>query len=358
MITNRQPAVIRIESPVGARASHSLPIGRSTVGRDPDVGVSIPSEYVSRRHAELHWDGEHLSVRDLGSQNGTHVNDRPAGDWVELSDGDAVRFGPVEAVVDLHGPAAGHSSSDTQEPTPPPEPPAARRVGPTAARTAPPSQVPIFVSHSSEDKAAARTIADHLTRAGWTVWIDEAGIAGGKQWHGELMRALEDAWIVLLVVSFHSMRSRWVVREVQAADRLELTVIPVVVDDAPYPDELRLILSGVQQVPLTEGRDAGRRKRQLANLDEALLQAARAGRPGRPGTALIAVGTTVTAIGAIGCLIGFALFAYLGITEVSDPSIGGGGIPRPFIGWGLFAVSVVIVGVGQGIRRSGLKKGI
>ncbi|HEX6256916.1 MAG TPA: TIR domain-containing protein [Euzebyales bacterium] len=359
MTTNRDPAVIRVESPPEARATHRLPVGRSIVGRDPAAGVAIASEYVSRRHAELHWDGDRVSVRDLGSQNGTHVNDRPATDWVDLSDGDVIRFGPVEAVVEVPAASTRSGLSATRDQMGADDLPAAPRDAPVAtARTVPLSQVPIFVSHSSEDKTAARMIADHLRRRGWNVWIDEAGIAGGKEWHGELMRALEAAWIVLLVVSFHSMRSRWVIREVQAADRLGLKVIPVVVDDAPYPDELRMILSGVQQLPLTERRDAARRNRQLAGLDDALLLAARAGREGRPGKVLIAIGSVISAIGAIGCIVGFALFAYLGFAEVNDPSIGGGGIPPPFIGWGVFAASIVVVGVGQALRRAGLKKGI
>ena len=352
------PAAIRIESPPAARATHRLPIGNSIVGRDRDVGLSIASEHVSRHHAELYWDGDHLSIRDLGSRNGTRVNGRPATDWTDLADGDVIRFGTVEAVVDVPGVDARRLKRQGGDQGPDDEPSAAPNdPSPARVRDSPLSQVPIFVSHSSEDKASARAIANHLHRRGWSVWIDEAGIAGGKQWHSELIRALEAAWMVLLVVSFHSMRSRWVIREVQAADRLGLSIIPVVIDEAPYPDELRMILSGVQKIPLTERSDAARRNQQLSNLERSVILTARAGRTVEPGRVLTMIGSLILAIGLVGCVLGFALFAYLGITQVNSPSTGGG-IPPPFIGWGVFAASIFVAGIGEAMRRAGLKKGI
>ena len=47
---------------------------RVVLGRSPDCDVVIDSPSVSRRHAELYWEGNLLSVRDLGSANGTYVN--------------------------------------------------------------------------------------------------------------------------------------------------------------------------------------------------------------------------------------------------------------------------------------------
>ena len=237
----------------------------------------------------------------------------------------------------------------------------------TAKQTPRLSETPIFISHSSEDKGAARVIAGYLRRAHWTVWIDEAGIAGGKDWRGELVRALEGAWIVVLLVSLNSMRSKWVIREIEAADRLGKTIIPVVVDEAPYPDSLRMILGGVQRLLLDGLSDEERRGPQLARLDEALMHAAQSTGRSTPGRAQILIGRVVRAIGIVGFLFGLALFAYLGITEVSGPPSGDfsglfdtsfGGIPRPFIGWGVAVVFLIIAGIGEGIRRAGMRKGI
>ena len=353
MSTGQHTAAIRVDSPSGGRSTHRLPIGSSQVGRDRAAGVPIVSDYVSWHHAEIYWDGEQLSIRDLDSRNGTWVNGQPVTGWIDLDDRDVIRFGTVQGVVEAPGIVAQRPQASPQgrSQTPLGEPPT---TSPVEAPSV--SQVPIFVSHSSEDKASAREISRYLKRQGWSVWIDEVGIAGGKEWHGELIRALEAAWIVLLVVSLNSMRSRWVIREIQAADRLGLRVIPVMVDEAPYPDELRMILSGVQQLPLTE-RDPADRNQQLSRLDHALVLGARARRTTRPGKVLIAVGSSILTIGLIGFVLGFALFAYLGFTEVNTRSAGDG-IPRPFIGWGICAASIVVAGIGEAMRKAGLKKGI
>jgi hypothetical protein len=222
---------------------------------------------------------------------------------------------------------------------------------------APISTIPIFVSHSSEDKSVVRPLARYLERRGWRVWIDEEGIAAGKAWHGALIQALEATWAVVLVVSCHSMLSRWVIREIQAADRLGKQIIPLVIDDAPYPDELRMILSSVQRLDFTERTDADRRNRQLSRLDGALIRAAQTHRRTPPGRALIAAGRVVTAIGVVGLVLGFALFAYLGYSAASAAPFGGGS-GSPVYGWGVFMASMVVTGIGESMRRAGLKRGI
>jgi hypothetical protein len=362
-MTSQQSPTVWIETQSGSRLPHPIKLGSQVVGRSPAVELPIPSDLVSNHHAELYWDGQRLRIRDLGSLNGTVVNGKRVVDWVSLRDGDVILFANTHAVIQV-----GESAPSGEH-----------AAGPQTAATSPQSHrshqqrpqqqphrlsdIPIFISHSSDDKVAARSIATYLRRAGWTVWIDEEGIAGGKDWRGELVRALEQTWMVVLLVSLKSMRSKWVVREVQAADRLGKQIIPVVVDEAPYPDALRMILGGVQQIQLTQLGDEDHRNQQLARLDNALILAARQTAKTPPGKTLIAVGNVIRVIGVVGLIIGFALFIYLGITEVQanefPPEVTDvGGIPRPFIGWGVFVVFMIVAGIGEGIRRAGLRKGI
>ncbi len=65
---------------------------RVTVGRDPGSLVLLPDSTVSRRHAEFTKVGDTYEVADLGSMNGTYVNDQPA-QVAALADGDEIRFG-------------------------------------------------------------------------------------------------------------------------------------------------------------------------------------------------------------------------------------------------------------------------
>lgn len=75
------------------------PIARHMViGRDPSADIVISKPQISRRHAEIEVLGEHLSLRDLGSTNGTYVNGAQVSEAI-LSSGDIVRFDLVEFEV-------------------------------------------------------------------------------------------------------------------------------------------------------------------------------------------------------------------------------------------------------------------
>jgi FHA domain-containing protein len=63
------------------------------LGRDASCHVTIPDSSVSHRHARVyHSDGEWY-VEDLGSTNGTFVNDRPLTRPVVLRPSDTVGIG-------------------------------------------------------------------------------------------------------------------------------------------------------------------------------------------------------------------------------------------------------------------------
>ena len=55
----------------------------------------LDSASVSRRHARIVITGAGATVEDLGSRNGTHVNDRAVTGPTPLADGDEVRLGTV-----------------------------------------------------------------------------------------------------------------------------------------------------------------------------------------------------------------------------------------------------------------------
>lgn len=60
------------------------------IGRATDCHLQLASTYVSRHHCELIPDEDRggVRVRDLGSQNGTFVNDEKIQSECELRDGD------------------------------------------------------------------------------------------------------------------------------------------------------------------------------------------------------------------------------------------------------------------------------
>ena len=57
-------------------AEHSVNINSNPfrIGRLPDLSLSLPAASVSKLHAEISVEDDRLSVRDLGSTNGTFIN--------------------------------------------------------------------------------------------------------------------------------------------------------------------------------------------------------------------------------------------------------------------------------------------
>jgi pSer/pThr/pTyr-binding forkhead associated (FHA) protein len=58
----------------GVTLSFELGEKEAVLGREPGLGVALPVEGVSRRHARIKWDGKSLWIEDLRSTNGTFVN--------------------------------------------------------------------------------------------------------------------------------------------------------------------------------------------------------------------------------------------------------------------------------------------
>jgi DNA-binding winged helix-turn-helix (wHTH) protein len=67
--------------------------GVTIVGRDESAGIVLDETTVSRRHAQITVRSGEATIEDLGSQNGTWVNERRLAGPTALADGDRVRFG-------------------------------------------------------------------------------------------------------------------------------------------------------------------------------------------------------------------------------------------------------------------------
>ena len=69
------------------------------IGRRPDLELSVTSQVVSGKHAELTEKGGILCLRDLGSTNGTFVNDSKIDGETLLSEGDRIEIGDIHLRV-------------------------------------------------------------------------------------------------------------------------------------------------------------------------------------------------------------------------------------------------------------------
>ncbi len=75
---------------------------RVVVGRESDCDLRIPLASVSRQHCEFVVEDGKVTVRDLGSSNGTYVNKHRI-EESELSAGDLVAVGPAVFAFILDG---------------------------------------------------------------------------------------------------------------------------------------------------------------------------------------------------------------------------------------------------------------
>jgi pSer/pThr/pTyr-binding forkhead associated (FHA) protein len=69
------------------------------VGRHPECDARIDSVMISRHHCTISADGGEIVIRDLGSTNGTWINDRRV-DSARLRPGDRVSIAHLRFIVE------------------------------------------------------------------------------------------------------------------------------------------------------------------------------------------------------------------------------------------------------------------
>lgn len=98
----------------------------------------------------------------------------------------------------------------------------------------------IFLSHSSKDKRTAHQLAADLKQVGHDVWIDEENIVVGQGIASGIQDGLKSCDFILLVLSKHSVESKWVEREWQSRYAEDISasqplILPVLIDDCQIP---------------------------------------------------------------------------------------------------------------------------
>ena len=86
----------------GSQKAFALPSNVTVIGRRHDCDLCIPLMPVSRRHCQLSLNNESLTIRDLGSRNGTYLNGKRI-DEATVQPGDYIKIGPLTFALQIDG---------------------------------------------------------------------------------------------------------------------------------------------------------------------------------------------------------------------------------------------------------------
>lgn len=136
-----------------------------TIGRAQECDITLPNTKVSRRHVQLYHEANRWQVRDLGSMNGTTLNEQTVepNATVVLSNGDRLILGDLELVLSYE--PIDHPDRPVTEPLPNLD---RERCEPYAIRIEGPSQPPrIFRTHQSIAEIGRSSDADIIIQEGY-----------------------------------------------------------------------------------------------------------------------------------------------------------------------------------------------
>ena len=111
----------------------------------------------------------------------------------------------------------------------------------------------VFISYSREDKEKVLELTAKLRAAGVPLWIDVGGIDGARMWGEEIVNALDNAKVLLLMVSESSVRSHNVAKEVVLASERKGRILPVHLEPTQIPPSLKYPLAGIQHIEYYNG---------------------------------------------------------------------------------------------------------
>jgi hypothetical protein len=153
----------------GEHAGWQVPLeGIIEAGRDQNAALPLSDNQVSRRHLRLQPWGQGAWIEDLGSTNGTYLNDQPLHGPREIHPGDRVRIGltvlelrtTVQASAQPYAPQQGPPvtslGNDILQPVPEEQLPVAD-VAPNAPSFLVEETEPAFLPRDAADDEEARS---------------------------------------------------------------------------------------------------------------------------------------------------------------------------------------------------------
>jgi len=131
-----------------------------------------------------------------------------------------------------------------------------------------------FISYANQDKAIADALCADLERRGLACWIAPRDVVPGALYADSIVRAINGAKVLVLVLSQHSVGSPHVGKEIERASSKRRPIIALRIDAAALTPALEYFLSESQWV---ESTAAGGMDAAFAKLGEALRRSLQTG---------------------------------------------------------------------------------
>jgi adenylate cyclase len=109
----------------------------------------------------------------------------------------------------------------------------------------------IFISYSRKDSAQAEQLAELLSSAGLSVWIDKSGIDIATSWSGEIVDAINECKAFVVLLSPNSLESHNVIKEVSLASEKRKKILPLDLEPVALTRDFEYQLAGIQRAPMT-----------------------------------------------------------------------------------------------------------
>lgn len=117
----------------------------------------------------------------------------------------------------------------------------------------------VFLSHSSEDREFASSLAEVVRAHGVPIWYSDTDIRGAQQWHDEIGNALQRCDWFCVVLTSRSVDSMWVKRETLYAleqPSYEGSIAPLLLEECDH-ERLSWVLSSFQFVDFRDDFEEG-----------------------------------------------------------------------------------------------------
>jgi hypothetical protein len=106
----------------------------------------------------------------------------------------------------------------------------------------------VFVSYASQNAAVANSIVEHLEGQGLKCWIAPRDVKPGAQYADAIVRAINEAKAVVLVMSGSAVGSSHVGKEIERASSKRKQIIAFRIDAVPLNHALEYFLSESQWI--------------------------------------------------------------------------------------------------------------